>query len=55
MYRRHDVQVVPLEAAVRIPSSEVRDFVGAWNKVMNVDRFDPLAQARSARHRADSR
>jgi catalase-peroxidase len=27
----------------------VRDFVAAWTKVMNLDRFDLLAQARSAR------
>jgi catalase-peroxidase len=26
----------------------VRDFVAAWNKVMNLDRFDLLAKARSA-------
>jgi catalase-peroxidase len=26
----------------------VRDFVGAWNKVMNLDRFDLLAQPRPA-------
>jgi catalase-peroxidase len=30
----------------------VRDFVAAWNKVMNLDRYDLLAQARSARRRA---
>ena len=29
----------------------VRDFVAAWNKVMNLDRYDLLAQARSARQR----
>jgi catalase-peroxidase len=27
----------------------VRDFVAAWNKVMNLDRFDLLAQRRDAR------
>ena len=27
----------------------VRDFVAAWTKVMNLDRFDLLAQARSTR------
>jgi catalase-peroxidase len=27
----------------------VRDFVAAWNKVMNLDRYDLLAQARSGR------
>jgi catalase-peroxidase len=26
----------------------VRDFVAAWNKVMNLDRYDLLAQARNA-------
>jgi catalase-peroxidase len=30
----------------------VRDFVAAWNKVMNLDRYDLLAQARSGRQRA---
>jgi len=30
----------------------VRDFVAAWNKVMNLDRFDLLAKARGARKRA---
>jgi catalase-peroxidase len=30
----------------------VRDFVAAWNKVMNLDRYDLLAQARGARQRA---
>jgi catalase-peroxidase len=29
----------------------VRDFVAAWNKVMNLDRYDLLAQARSTRQR----
>jgi catalase-peroxidase len=29
----------------------VRDFVAAWNKVMNLDRFDLLAQARGQRRR----
>jgi catalase-peroxidase len=27
----------------------VRDFVAAWNKVMNLDRYDLLAQARGRR------
>jgi catalase-peroxidase len=30
----------------------VRDFVAAWNKVMKLDRYDLLAQARSGRRRA---
>jgi catalase-peroxidase len=30
----------------------VRDFVAAWNKVMNLDRYDLLAQARAGRSRA---
>jgi len=30
----------------------VREFVAAWNKVMNLDRFDLLAKARAARKRA---
>ena len=30
----------------------VRDFVAAWNKVMNLDRYDLLTQARSTRRRA---
>jgi catalase-peroxidase len=30
----------------------VRDFVAAWNKVMNLDRYDLLARARSGRRRA---
>jgi catalase-peroxidase len=30
----------------------VRDFVHAWNKVMNLDRFDLLAQARDRATRA---
>jgi catalase-peroxidase len=30
----------------------VRDFVAAWNKVMNLDRFDLLAQARGERQGA---
>ena len=29
----------------------VRDFVAAWNKVMNLDRFDLVAQERGARGR----
>jgi catalase-peroxidase len=32
----------------------VRDFVAAWNKVMNLDRYDLLAAARSGRRRAAS-
>jgi len=27
----------------------VRDFVAAWNKVMNLDRYDLIAQARGRR------
>jgi catalase-peroxidase len=30
----------------------VRDFVAAWNKVMNLDRFDVVAQGRGVRPRA---
>ena len=30
----------------------VRDFVGAWTKVMNLDRFDAIAQRLGARSRA---
>jgi catalase-peroxidase len=30
----------------------VRDFVAAWNKVMNLDRYDLLARARGGRQRA---
>jgi catalase-peroxidase len=30
----------------------VRDFVNAWDKVMNLDRYDLLARARSGRRRA---
>jgi len=30
----------------------VRDFVAAWNKVMNLDRYDLVAQARARRQRA---
>ena len=30
----------------------MRDFVAAWDKVMNNDRFDLLAQARDGRRRA---
>ena len=30
----------------------VRDFVAAWNKVMNLDRYDLLAQPRSEGRRA---
>ncbi|HEY7369292.1 MAG TPA: peroxidase family protein, partial [Thermoanaerobaculia bacterium] len=30
----------------------VRDFVAAWNKVMNLDRYDLLAAARNGRRRA---
>ena len=30
----------------------VRDFVAAWSKVMNLDRFDLLAQARNGRQPA---
>jgi catalase-peroxidase len=30
----------------------VRDFVAAWNKVMNLDRYDLLAKARKKRQRA---
>jgi catalase-peroxidase len=29
----------------------VRDFAAAWNKVMNLDRYDLLAKARNASHR----
>ena len=32
----------------------VRDFVAAWDKVMNLDRYDLLAQARGARTAAVS-
>src|SRR5205807_6248371 len=32
----------------------VRDFVAAWNKVMNLDRYDLLAQARGGRAAAVS-
>jgi catalase-peroxidase len=32
----------------------VRDFVAAWNKVMNLDRYDLLAKARSGSQRAAS-
>jgi catalase-peroxidase len=32
----------------------VRDFVAAWNKVMNLDRYDLLAQRRSGRRRQAS-
>jgi catalase-peroxidase len=32
----------------------VRDFVAAWTKVMNLDRYDLLAAARSGRRRADA-
>jgi len=27
----------------------VRDFVAAWNKVMNLDRFDLVARSRGVR------
>jgi catalase-peroxidase len=30
----------------------VRDFVAAWNKVMNLDRYDLLAKARKKRQKA---
>ena len=30
----------------------VRDFVAAWNKVMNLDRFDLLKKARDSRRAA---
>jgi hypothetical protein len=30
----------------------VRDFVKAWNKVMNLDRFDLLAKAREGNRSA---
>jgi catalase-peroxidase len=30
----------------------VRDFVAAWNKVMNLDRYDLLAEARNGHRRA---
>ena len=30
----------------------VRDFAAAWNKVMNLDRYDLLAQARDGRQGA---
>ena len=33
----------------------VRDFVGAWNKVMNLDRYDLVAHGRGGRTRAVSR
>ena len=33
----------------------VRDFVAAWNKVMNLDRFDLLAQARAKRRTGPAR
>jgi catalase (peroxidase I) len=33
----------------------VRDFVAAWNKVMNLDRYDLLAEARGRRAAAVSR
>jgi catalase-peroxidase len=33
----------------------VRDFVAAWTKVMNLDRFDLLAQARNGKRAAAAR
>jgi catalase-peroxidase len=30
----------------------VHDFIAAWTKVMNLDRFDLLAEARAGRPRA---
>ena len=30
----------------------MRDFVAAWNKVMNLDRYDLLAQTQGGRGRA---
>ena len=33
----------------------VRDFVAAWDKVMNLDRYDLVAQARGPRAAAVSR
>ena len=33
----------------------VRDFVAAWNKVMTLDRYDLLAQARAGRRAAAGR
>ncbi|HEX9148123.1 MAG TPA: peroxidase family protein, partial [Thermoanaerobaculia bacterium] len=47
-----------LRALVEVYASDdakekfVRDFVTAWNKVMNLDRYDLLAAARSGRRRA---
>jgi catalase-peroxidase len=32
----------------------VRDFVAAWNKVMNLDRYDLLAAARNGRGRTEA-
>jgi catalase-peroxidase len=32
----------------------VRDFVAAWDKVMNLDRFDVIAQGQSARQLASA-
>jgi catalase-peroxidase len=34
------------------PAKFVRDFVAAWNKVTNLDRYDLLAEARDGRRRA---
>jgi hypothetical protein len=33
----------------------VRDFVAAWDKVMSLDRYDLLAQARNGRPKAAAR
>src|SRR5436853_4211043 len=37
------------------PAKFVRDFVAAWNKVMNLDRYDLLPQARGGRAGAGGR
>jgi catalase-peroxidase len=39
-------------ASDEAPEKFVRDFVAAWNKVMNLDRYDLLAQALGGRQRA---
>ena len=51
-------RALPASALAEVYASDdakekfVRDFVAAWNKVMNLDRYDLLAQARQGNKRA---
>jgi len=45
-------RVLNLSLGISRHEKFVRDFVAAWNKVMNLDRYALLAQARNGRQSA---